>query len=222
MKKFTTISVLLGTLVAPAMTFAADDEANPLAAIPLRHIGPAITSGRIADFAFHPQHKHEFFAATASGNLFKTSDNAITWQALFENEISYSIGVIELAPSDSKIVWVGSGENNAQRSVAYGDGVYKSIDGGKTWSNMGLKDSGHISQIWIHPDDANHVLVAAQGPLWNEGGDRGLYRTRDGGTTWDKILEVDEHTGVNEFVVDPRNFNNIVASTYQRRRHVWV
>ncbi|MEM6486103.1 MAG: glycosyl hydrolase [Pseudomonadota bacterium] len=222
MKKFTTISVLLGTLVAPATTFAADHEANPLAAIPLRHIGPAITSGRIADFAFHPKHKHVFFAATASGNLFKTDDNAISWQSLFENETSYSIGVIELAPSDSKVVWVGSGENNAQRSVAYGDGVYKSIDGGKTWSNMGLKDSGHISQIWIHPDDANHVLVAAQGPLWNEGGDRGLYRTQDGGTTWEKILEVDEHTGVNEFVVDPRNFSNIVASTYQRRRHVWV
>lgn len=198
------------------------ESAHPLAGIPLRNIGPAITSGRISDFAFHPERKHEFFAATASGNLWKTTNAGITWTAQFEHEGSYSIGVVELDPNNPQIVWVGTGENNSQRSVAFGDGIYRSADGGRTWKNMGLKDSGHISQIWIHPDNSDVLLVAAQGPLWSDGGDRGLYRTDDGGETWRAILTVDEYTGVNEFVVDPRNFDNIVASTYQRRRHVWV
>jgi photosystem II stability/assembly factor-like uncharacterized protein len=200
----------------------ADPDKHPLADIPLRHIGPAINSGRISDFAFHPQRKQEFYVATSSGNLWKTENNTITWQAIFDNEGAYALGSVTMAPSDPKIVWVGTGENNAQRSVGYGDGVYKSIDGGKSWQNMGLKDSGHISQIWIHPDDARHVLVAAQGPLWNSGGDRGLYRTTDGGSSWDRILEIDEDTGINEFVVDPRNPDVIVATSYQRRRHIWV
>jgi len=203
---------------------AADDEeeGHPLASLPLRHIGPAITSGRISDFAFYPGGDNQFLVAVSSGNLFMTDNSGISWTPLFENEGSYAIGVVELDPNDTKTIWVGTGENNAQRSVAYGDGVYKSTDGGKSWTNVGLKDSGHISQIWINPDDSNEVLVAAQGPLWNEGGDRGLYRTNDGGATWDRILEIDAHTGVNEFVVDPRNPDVIVASTYQRRRHVWV
>ncbi len=201
---------------------AGDNDSHPLGSLPLRNIGPAITSGRIADFAFHPQQRQIFFAAVASGHLWKTENNAITWQPLFEDQASYAIGVVELAPSDPKIVWVGTGENNAQRSVAYGDGVYRSIDGGATWENMGLRESGHISQIWIDPQDADHVLVAAQGPLWSDGGDRGLYRTRDGGGSWQPVLQIDEHTGVNEFVVDPRDPDTILASTYQRRRHVWT
>jgi len=207
-----------------AESHAADEEenGNPLASIPLRHIGPAITSGRISDFAFYPGSDHKFLVAVSSGNLFRTDNNGISWTPIFENEGSYAIGVVELDPNDTKTIWVGTGENNAQRSVAYGDGVYKSTDDGKTWTNVGLKDSGHISQIWINPDDSNEVLVAAQGPLWNEGGDRGLYRTMDGGATWNRILDIDEHTGVNEFVVDPGNPDIIVASSYQRRRHVWV
>jgi photosystem II stability/assembly factor-like uncharacterized protein len=141
---------------------------------------------------------------------------------VFENESSYSIGVVELDPSNPNTVWVGSGENNSQRSVAFGDGVYRSLDGGKSWKNMGLKDSGHISMIRIHPEDSNTVWVAAQGPLWNSGGDRGLYKTIDGGETWEKLLEIDEDTGVNEFVIDPANPDTLLASSYQRRRHVWT
>ena len=141
---------------------------------------------------------------------------------VFQNEGSYAIGVIEMASGNPDLLWLGTGENNSQRSVAYGDGVYKSLDGGKSWNNMGLKNSGHISQIWINPNNNDEVLVAAQGPLWNDGGDRGLYKTTDGGNSWTRILEVDEHTGINEFVVDPDDFNNIVASSYQRRRHVWT
>jgi photosystem II stability/assembly factor-like uncharacterized protein len=201
---------------------APEIQKHPFKGLELRGIGPAITSGRISDFAFHPEHKHKYFAATASGNLWKTDNNGITWEPVFDNEASYAIGVVTLDPNDPLVVWVGTGENNAQRSVAFGDGVYKSVDDGKSWSNMGLKDSGHISQIWVDPNDSDTVLAAAQGPLWSPGGDRGLYKTTDGGQTWQPILTVDENTGINEFVVDPRDSNNIVASSYQRRRHVWV
>ena len=213
---------LISALVPESHAADDEDESNPLASLSLRHIGTAITSGRISDFAFYPGGDHEYLVAVSSGNLWKTDNAGITWSPIFDNEGSYAIGVVEIDPNDTQTIWVGTGENNAQRSVAYGDGVYKSTDGGKSWHNTGLKDSGHISQIWINPEDSDEVLVAAQGPLWNAGGDRGLYRTLDGGDTWERILEIDEHTGVNEFVVDPNDPDVIVASSYQRRRHVWV
>jgi photosystem II stability/assembly factor-like uncharacterized protein len=202
------------------LTTSADE--HPLAGIPLRSIGPALTSGRVSDFAFHPGSPESFYVSMASGNLWKTTNNGITWTALFENENSFAIGVVEIDPENPNIIWVGTGENNAQRSVGYGDGVYKSLDGGKTWKNMGLKDSGHISMIRFHPGDSNTVYVAAQGPLWNSGGDRGLYRSTDGGASWKRILDIDEDTGINEFVIDAANPDVIVASSYQRRRHVWT
>ncbi|MDB2692493.1 glycosyl hydrolase, partial [Luminiphilus sp.] len=215
-------SLLVLTTVAPVSS--ADDGAknNPLAGLPMRHIGPALMSGRISDFAFYPESNQTFIAGISSGNVFRTTNGGTTWEPIFDNEDAYAIGVVELDPNDSDTIWVGTGENNAQRSVAAGTGVYKSVNGGQSWENMGLRDSGHISQIWINPNDSDEVLVASQGPLWSDGGERGLYRTTDGGTTWDLILDIDEHTGVNEFVVDPRNPNVIVASSYQRRRHVWV
>jgi photosystem II stability/assembly factor-like uncharacterized protein len=215
------LSTILAFLAVslPAATIAAD---HPLAGIPLRNIGPALTSGRVSDFAFHPEHPQTFYVSMASGNLWKTENNGITWKSLFENEGSFALGVVELDPTNPNIVWVGSGENNAQRSVGYGDGVYKSVDGGKTWKNMGLKNSGHISMIRFHPEDSNVVFVAAQGPLWSPGGDRGLYRSDDGGANWKRILEIDENTGINEFVIDAGNPDVIVASSYQRRRHVWT
>ncbi|MDJ0978699.1 MAG: glycosyl hydrolase [Erythrobacter sp.] len=210
-------------LVAPATAQSDDDEkASALSSLPLRLIGPAYPSGRVSDFAFFSGGHHHYLVATASGGLWVTENAGATWTPLFDREGSYAIGVVEIAPSDEKTIWVGTGENNAQRSVAFGDGVYKSTDGGKTWTNMGLKESGHISQIWIDPKDANTVLVAAQGPLWSEGGDRGLYKTTDGGANWERVLEIDEHTGINEFVVHPDDPDLIVASSYQRRRHVWV
>lgn len=219
------ISIL--TLVFSSLTFAKDEKdkdkkKHPLSSMPLRNIGPAMISGRISHMAFHPEKKHEFYVTTASGNMWKTTNNTITWEPIFDNEGSYSIGTMAIDHNNPSILWVGTGENNAQRSVAYGDGVYKSSDGGKSWKNVGLKDSGHISQIWIHPNDSDTVLVAAQGPLWSDGGDRGLYKTTDGGNKWERILNIDKYTGVNEFVVDPENFDNIVATSYQRRRHVWV
>ena len=169
---------LLGTSFLSLFLFiscqpgVAANDAHPLAGIPLRSIGPALTSGRVSDFAFRPDQWQVHYVAFASGNLWKTENNGITWTSLFEDEGSYSIGVVELDPGNPNTVWVGSGENNSQRSVAFGDGVYKSLDGGKTWKHMGLKDSGHISMIRIHPGNSNIVWVAAQGPLWNSGGER--------------------------------------------------
>jgi photosystem II stability/assembly factor-like uncharacterized protein len=199
-----------------------DDSTHPLAGLPLRSIGPALTSGRVSDFAFHPDGWQAHYVAMASGNLWKTENHGITWTPVFDNEGSYSIGVVEVDPGSPGTVWVGTGENNSQRSVGFGDGVYRSLDAGKTWRNMGLKDSGHISMIRVHPEDSKTVWVAAQGPLWNSGGDRGLYKTTDGGETWTRILEIDADTGVNEFVMDPSDPDIIVASSYQRRRHVWT
>jgi len=211
--------LILVTLSLPVVSFAAE---HPLAGIPLRNIGPALTSGRVADFAFLPGKSQTFYVAMASGGVWKTENNGITWKPVFDNEGSFAIGVVEIDPSNPNIIWVGSGENNAQRSVGYGDGVYKSVDGGKSWKHMGLKESGHISMIRFHPGDSNTIYVAAQGPLWNPGGDRGLYRSTDGGTSWKRILDIDENTGINEFVIDPANPDVIVASSYQRRRHVWT
>ncbi|WP_405231052.1 WD40/YVTN/BNR-like repeat-containing protein [Lentisalinibacter salinarum] len=217
------VLALAAALVAPPGTQAADEEqAHPLASMPLRTIGPAISSGRIADLSFHPDKPQEFLAAVASGNLWKTTDDTTTWTPVFDDYGAYAVGVIARDPQDPDTVWIGTGENKAQRSVGYGDGVYKSIDGGNTWTHEGLKDSGHIGHIWIHPDDSDFVLVAAHGPLWSDGGDRGLYRSTDGGETWARILAIDEHTGVNEFVVDPADPDTIVAASYQRRRHVWT
>lgn len=187
-----------------------------------RSIGPAFMSGRIVDFAVNPDNYHEFYVAVACGGVWKTQNSGISWTPVFDNQGSYSIGCVAIDPSNTHTVWVGSGENNSQRSVAWGDGVYKSTDDGKTWKNMGLKKSEHIGKIVIHPTNSNIVYVAAQGPLWGPGGDRGLYKTTDGGETWMKVLEISENTGVNEVVMDPANPDILIASSYQRRRHVWT
>ena len=216
-----TLGAGLLVLFLPAAACLAQSDSHPFENLELRGIGPAVMGGRVTDFAFHPLRRQEFFAAHAVGGLWKTTNNAATWTPVFDHEGAYSIGVVTIDPGNPNIVWVGTGENNSQRSVAYGDGIYKSLDGGKSWTNMGLRQSEHISQIHVDPDDSRNVLVAAQGPLWNAGGDRGLYRTVDGGKNWTRILEGGEYTGVNEFVVDPRNPDHIIASTVQRGRHVW-
>ncbi len=191
-------------------------------AFKFRDIGPATTSGRIADLAVNPNNSAEIYLALASGGVWKTSNNGTTWKAIFDNENSYSTGCIEIDPNNSNTIWVGSGENNNQRSVAYGDGVYVSRDGGKSWTNTGLKESEHIGMIAIDPTNSSHVYVAAYGPLWKKGGDRGIYESKDGGQNWNRILEVSEHTGFNEIHMDPRNPNVLYAAAHQRRRHVYT
>ena len=188
----------------------------------LRLIGPAVTSGRINALAVDPRNPSHFYAGVASGGVWKTDNDGTTWTPVFDKEGSYSIGAVALDPKDPSIVWVGTGESNSQRSVAYGDGVYRSEDGGKSWKNVGLKKSEHIGRIVIHPKETNTVYVAAQGPLWAPGGDRGLYKTTDGGQTWKKILDISENTGVTDVVLDPENPDVIYAAAYQRRRHVWT
>jgi photosystem II stability/assembly factor-like uncharacterized protein len=188
----------------------------------LRGIGPAFTSGRVGDIAMHPQNRSIYFVAASSGGVWKTVNAGTTWQPVFDAQGSYSIGCVTIDPNNPLVVWVGSGENNSQRSVSYGDGVYKSLDGGKTWKNMGLKNSEHIGKIVIDPRNSNVVYVAAQGPLWNDGGDRGLYKTTDGGQTWNRILQVSDKTGITDLVYDPRNPDVLIVASYQRRRHVWT
>jgi hypothetical protein len=155
-----------------------------LSALRLRAIGPAVTSGRISDFAVNPKKKSEYYVATSSGGVWKTTNAGTTYQPIFDSQGSYSIGCVTMDPKNHNVVWVGTGENNNQRSVAYGDGVYKTEDGGRTWKHMGLKTSEHIGMIAIDPRDSDVVYVAAYGPLWRAGGERGLYKSVDGGETW--------------------------------------
>jgi photosystem II stability/assembly factor-like uncharacterized protein len=187
-----------------------------------RSIGPAFTSGRVIGFAVDPKNPARYFVGVASGGVWRTVNGGTTWTPVFDNEASYSIGAIVLDPKNPLVVWVGTGENNSQRSVSYGNGVYKSEDGGRTWRNVGLKTSEHIGRIAIDPKDSNIVYVASQGPLWGAGGERGLFKTTDGGKTWKNILNISENTGVTDVVIDPNDPNTIYCASYQRRRHMWT
>ena len=203
-------------------TPSADWASSAVGAWKFRAIGPAMCSGRIVDLAIDPVDDSRWFVAAASGGVWRTDNGGTTFEPVFESQSSYSIGCVAIDPSNRHTIWVGSGENNSQRSVSWGDGVYRSRDGGKTWQNAGLKNSEHIGRIAIDPTDSNTVWVAAQGPLWKAGGERGVYKTSDGGATWQHVLEISEHTGVNEVHLDPRDPNVAYASAYQRRRHVWT
>lgn len=187
-----------------------------------RSIGPAVTSGRVIAFAVDPTDKAKYYVAVASGGVWKTVNSGTTFTPIFDNEGSFSIGAIALDPKNPSTVWVGTGERNSQRSVAYGDGVYRSDDGGRSWRNVGLKTSEHIGRIAIDPRDSNVVFVAAQGPLWSGGGERGLYKTTDGGRTWKAVIPGTEHTGATDVVIDPNNPDTMYAATWQRRRHFYT
>jgi len=193
-----------------------------ISALKFRNIGPANTSGRISDFAINPNNPFEYYVATASGGVWKTVNSGTTYKPIFDSQGSYSIGCVTLDPSNVNTVWVGTGENNNQRSVAYGDGIYKSDNGGSSWEHMGLKNSEHIGKIIVHPENSDVVWVAAIGPLWNSGGDRGVYKTTDGGKTWKATLSIDKYTGVSDLIIDPRNPDVLYASALQRARHTFT
>ena len=197
-------------------------NAETFSGLKFRSIGPGAESGRVMSIAVNPQKKHEFYVGVASGGVWKTVNDGTTWTPLFDSQGSYSIGWVALDPNDPSIVWVGAGESNSQRSVSYGDGIYRSDDGGKSWKNLGLKKSEHIGRVVIDPRDSTVVYVAAGGPLWGPGGDRGLFKTTDGGKTWKAVLTITENTGVNDVVMDPSNPDVLYASAYQRRRHVFT
>ncbi len=225
------IVVALGASLLPAQESSPDEDeekekggltSSTFSGLKLRSIGPALTSGRVVDFAVDPRNRARYFVAAASGGLWLTENAGTTWKPVFDRQSSYSIGTVQMDPNNPLVVWVGTGENNSQRSVSYGDGIYRSDDGGRSWKRMGLEDSEHIGRILIDPDDSRVVYVAAQGPLWSAGGDRGLYKTIDGGKTWERVLEAGEHTGVTDVDWDPRDRRVLYAATHQRRRRVWT
>ena len=191
-------------------------------ALKWRSVGPALTSGRVSDIAVNKNNPFEYYVAVASGGVWKTSNWGLEYTPVFDNESSYSIASVTIDPNNSNTVWVGTGENNNQRSVAYGDGVYKSTDAGKSWKNVGLKTSEHIGNIVVDPNDSDVVYVSAYGPLWSSGGERGVYKTVDGGKNWKRILYIDEHTGINEVHMDPKDSRVLYATAHQRRRHVYT
>lgn len=218
----TTLFLLLFFISSPAQ----DEEdksllnSSVLSGIEFRSIGPAKMSGRIADIALDPANNNTWYVAVGSGGVWKTTNNGIQWNPIFDNQTSYSIGCVTVDPSNPNTVWVGTGENVGGRHVGYGDGVYKSLDAGKTWKNMGLKKTEHISKIIVHPENSNVIWAAAQGPLWNKGDERGLYKSVDGGETWKKVLGDAEWVGVTDIVIDPRNPDVLYAATWQRHRTV--
>src|SRR5437763_473132 len=194
-------------------------NAFTFASLRARQIGPAFISGRVSQFAVFPDDSNHYLVAEASGGVWLTYNDGTTWQPVFDNYGSYSIGTITIDPKNPSIVWVRTGENNNQRSVSYGDGIYKSEDGGRTWRNVGLKKTEHIARIVVDPRDSNVVYVAAPGPLWKGGGERGLYKTTDGGKTWSQsLIKVGEYTGSSDVLMDPRNPDVLLAATHQRQR----
>ncbi|MBL0179816.1 MAG: glycosyl hydrolase [Gemmatimonadetes bacterium] len=187
-----------------------------------RLIGPAFVGGRVSSIVVHPKNPAIWYIGASSGGVWKTENGGATFSPIFDRYGSYSIGTVVLDPRNPEVVWVGTGESQSQRSVSYGDGVYRSEDGGKSFKRMGLEKSEHIGKIVVDPRNSDVVYVAAQGPLWADGGDRGLYKTTDGGKTWTSIITVSPQTGVTDVVLDPRNPDVLIAATWQRRRHYWT
>jgi len=230
MKKaaFSRIPTLLGVCLVFFFLAAAQKKDNPqprlgvpenlLDGLEWRCIGPAIMGGRIDDFAVVEDNTDIIYVATASGGLWKTVNNGVTWEPVFDGQSTSSIGDVTVAPSSPDIVWVGSGEPNNRQSSSWGDGVYKSEDAGLTWKNMGLRDSHHIGRIVIHPQNPDVVYVAALGRLWGPNKERGLFRTVDGGRTWVNTKFIDEDTGFIDVAIDPENPSTLYAAAYQRRR----
>lgn len=228
-KLFLTLLAAVGLAISGfgTVAFAQDDEDQPALssgtfdAFKLRGIGPAFMSGRIADIAIVQDDPATWYVAVGSGGVWKTENAGTTWKSLFDGQTSYSIGSLGLDPSDPSRIWVGTGENHGGRHIGYGDGIYLSEDGGQTWVKKGLENSERIGKIIVHPEDSDTVWVAAQGPLWSAGGERGVYKTTDGGDTWEQVLSSDNgHTGAGDLTIDPSNPDRLYATTWQRHRTV--
>lgn len=197
-------------------------SSSTFGSLTFRGIGPAWASGRISDFAVNPRNHSEIYVGVAAGNIWKTTNNGTTWSPVFDKYGAYAIGCLTIDQENPFVIWAGTGENTHQRQLGYGDGVYKSEDGGASWKNMGLKESRQIGMIAIDPRNSDVVYVAAEGSIWGPGGERGLYKTADGGKTWNKVLDVSENTGINNVVMDPRNPDVLYATSEQRRRHIYT
>lgn len=214
-------SLLFLALVAvTSLSWAAEEQDSAYDGLKWRNIGPAFMSGRIADIDWDPTDDSVWYVAVGSGGVWKTTNAGVTFTPVFDEQASYSIGNVTVDPSNPHTVWVGTGEDVGGRHVGFGDGIYRSDDGGKTWTNKGLEESQHISTIIVHPEDSNTVWAAVQGPLWTKGGQRGLYMTTDGGESWEKTLGGGEWTGVTDVVIDPRDPDVLYAATWQHHRTV--
>jgi photosystem II stability/assembly factor-like uncharacterized protein len=216
--------VLFGLLPGVAAGQSSSTEPGmegTVSALKLRELGPAVAGGRISDIEVHPHDRSTWYIGVGSGGVWKTTNAGVTFEPLFDDMPSYSIGDIALDPANPEVVWVGTGENVSGRHVGWGSGIYRSRDAGRTWENLGLEATEHIGKILIHPKDSDVMLVAAEGPLWSAGGERGVYRSEDGGETWTRVLFIDDDTGVTDLEFDPSDPETVYAATYQRRRHIW-
>ena len=226
MKRWIAAAIMCGLMspVANAQSAGEADEgvmtADTFTGFEFRSIGPAFMAGRISDIEILPDDPATWIVGVGSGGVWRTDNAGTTWTPLFDDTGVFSIGAVTVDPSNPHTIWVGTGENTGSRHAGYGDGIYRSRDGGQSWDHMGLEASERISEILVHPDDPDTVWVAAQGPLWSSGGERGLYKTTDGGRTWDRVLSAGEWTGVTDIVMDPRNPDRLVAATWQRHRTV--
>ncbi|MDQ3418536.1 MAG: glycosyl hydrolase, partial [Acidobacteriota bacterium] len=216
-------SILVVAMAAAALPAGQGQEGLNEAALKgleFRSIGPGFTTGRVQDVDIDPENPNVWYVSAAFGGLWKTENRGISFTPIFDQGGSFTLCCVAIDPKDSNVLWLGTGENTSQRSAHFGDGVYKSTDAGKTWKHMGLKNSEHIGEILIDPRNSNVVYVSAQGPLWSAGGDRGLYKTTDGGATWTRVLHISEDTGISEIRFQPGKPDVLYASAYQRRRAV--
>ena len=186
-----------------------------------RSIGPALMGGRTVDIVGISGDSSTVYMATGSGGLWKTTNNGTTWRSIFESGNTLSLGAVAVAPSDLNVIYIGTGEHNPRNSASVGDGVYKSTDAGETWVNLGLQDTEKIARIRIHPKDPDLVYVAVLGHEWGANEERGVYRSKDGGKTWEKVLYVDENTGASDLAMDPANSRILYAAMYDFRRLPW-
>ncbi len=228
MQKLFTIIVSTFLITLSSITFS-QEKSEPdslknisLAGLSFRSIGPAVTGGRVVDIAVNPFNFSEYYVASGHGSLWKTTNSGVTFSPVFDANKSYAIGCVKIDPTNTNVVWVGTGENNNQNNVIFGDGIYKSEDGGKTWNNMGLKESHQIGGIAIDPNNSNIVYAAAYGSSRVSGGDRGIYKTTDGGKTWENVLKISEYTGCYQVHMDPRFSNILYAVAHQRMRNFYT
>ena len=205
-------------MVAPVRVAGQSNPTDKLKNLEFREIGPAVMGGRIDDFGVVESNPNIVYAGTASGGVWKTTNNGTTWEPVFDKEGVSTIGDIAIAPSDPAVVWVGTGEPNNRQSSSWGDGIYKSLDAGKTWQKMGLAATHHIGRIVIHPKNPEVVYAAALGHLWGPNPERGVYKTTDGGKTWNQVLKINDDTGVSDIAMDPESPDTLYAAAYERRR----